>query len=1095
VCIFIASYETVPEHKGEKTIKEFSTNDEILIGVLAKDGAEACMEQWGSTADYLDLNVPGFDFTIVPLSFEEVNESVGTEKVDFVLVNPSMYIELKVKYGVSRLVTMENTIFYRDYLRFGGVIFTRSDNLEISTLDDIKGLSFVAVNKDSLGGWQMVWKEFRDQEIFPLKDFKTIEFAETHEAVVYEILAGNYDAGTVRTDTIEKMVKDEKITLSDIKVINAQENPNFPLLLSTTLYPEWTIAKTSHVSDELSHSVALSLMAMSEFNLAAFDAHIGGWTVPQDYTIVEDLLKELKIRPYENYGKITFSDVIIQYRWFLIAIIVAFIIFIIYNIRLRSLSEEVSNALEHSKRMENKANDASKAKSMFVANISHEIRTPMNAIIGLSSLLFKTGLNARQLDYNKKLHSSAKSLLGLINNILDFSKIEAGKMELENRDFPFDEIMYNLSNLLTLKADQKGIEILFDISPDIPRQLKGDSIKLTQVLINLINNSIKFTSEGNIVVRTHSEVINEKEVRLYFEIADTGIGMTEEQMAKLFNAFTQADASTTRKYGGTGLGLSITKQIIELMNGTISVESEYKKGSSFKFDIILDYDSSSKKEMIYPHNILNQQVLVVDDNKESRIIIRKTLEHFGFKVEEADSGASAINRIKHQNFTLIILDYKMPNMNGIETAQMIQQMENTHDEMTPKIMMISAYGKEEIKKEAEFSGIVQFLDKPINPSLLYNSTMEILGYEGFNKRDYENSAFQREKKGSTLHGSKLLLVEDNEINQQVASEILTGEGFEIIVANNGLEALERMKKTVAGEFDAILMDIQMPLMDGRETTEKIRALGGYYKTIPIIALTALVFEEENEKNIKSGMNDMINKPIEVNQIVEVLSKYIVPREKNIKTKEIQNNQSTETTIQIKGIRVKEGVSRLMGNEKLYKDLLNSFCLKNKDVVKTIKKNLETEDFKSNLLIVHTIKGTSANLGINDLTEAAARLEKAFKNEMTDEKGFEIFENIFSTVLNTLSNFFENNPDASEEISDTLISPDSLSHEIKALREELSSFKTDAVTKAEALNKKLPKNLKDEFSNILVMINALQYEEAEKAIENFSSVNNIQMEED
>jgi signal transduction histidine kinase/CheY-like chemotaxis protein/HPt (histidine-containing phosphotransfer) domain-containing protein len=1096
LCFILGFYQAPAETKKQIKQKNFNTDDKIVIGVLANNGSERCLAQWSSTADYLDLNIPGYNFTIIPLSFEAFSENVEKEMLDFTLTNPSMYIDLKVRYGVSRLVTMENTIFYRDYLKYGAVIFTRAENTEITSLNDIEGQSFAAVDAHSLGGWQIARKAFRDMEIDPFKDFERIHFSGTHEDVVYDVIAGRYDAGTVRTDTLENMEKEGKINLSDIKILNGKEDPKFPFLHSTQLYPEWVIAKAAHVSDDMAHDVALTLMAMSEFNLAALNAGIGGWTVPQDYTIVEDLLKELRISPYEDFGMITIPAIITQYRWFLIGFLIALMIFVIYNIRLRMLSEAVSDALEHSREMEKKANEASQAKSMFVANISHEIRTPMNAIIGLSNLLFKTRLNARQLDYNKKLYSSAKSLLGLINNILDFSKIEAGKMELENRPFTLNEIVYNLSNLLTLKADQHGVELLFDIAYDIPGNLRGDSVKLTQVLINLINNAIKFTERGNIIVRVYSKPFTTNQLRLFFEITDTGIGMTEKQLSKLFSAFTQADASTTRKYGGTGLGLTISKQIIELMGGSISVKSVYGKGSTFSFDIILEYSMLPQNEIIYPHEILQQKILIVDDNPEARKIIRKTLENFGFNVEEADSGMTAIEKIKCEIFSLIILDYKMPEMNGIETAQIIRQIETDNDHLTPKIMMISAYGKEEIKKEAELSGIAQFLDKPVNPSLLYNSIMEIQGYTGFDKSSYENRITEDvNRKNLSLYGTRVLLVEDNEINQQVASEILTGEGFEITVADNGVDALERIKNSTKEEFDVILMDIQMPVMDGREATRRIRALGGYWKQIPIIALTALSFEEENKKNLDCGMNDRVSKPIEVDQIIEVLSHYIQPKTASVINEMSAEFKALDTSIKIEGIQVKEGLTRLMGNEKLYLDLLKSFTEKNLQTPSTLRKALKNNDFSTSMRIVHTIKGISANLGINRLAGCAARLEKAYQNEINDAEGFKAFEEQLSATLKAIADYFEKDTLNPVTVTDSENNADVLSEELVQLLKEVKDFKTDAIKLAERLNKKLPKNLKPDFSVILSMINDLQYEEAEKAIDHFSSLYHFKTGED
>jgi len=404
--------------------------------------------------------------------------------------------------------------------------------------------------------------------------------------------------------------------------------------------------------------------------------------------------------------------------------------------------------------------------------------------------------------------------------------------------------------------------------------------------------------------------------------------------------------------------------------------------------------------------------------------------------------------------------------------------------------MISAYGREEVKKEAELTGIVLFLDKPVNPSLLYNSIMEIQGYKGFNKSGYEKKSNNTIKKQYSLYGAKLLLVEDNEINQQVASEILAGEGFEIEIARNGLEALEWIKRADKNSIDAILMDIQMPLMDGRETTRQIRALGGYWKKIPIIALTALSFEEENNKNLESGMNDRVNKPIEIDEIIEVLSRYIKPQKTNIERKKPIGKKEIETSIQIEGIHVKEGLARLMGNEKLYKDLLKSFRLKNTEVIETLKRNLENHDYQANMRIVHTIKGISSNLGINDLANCASRLEKSYKNEINDQKGLDDLELCLSSLLKAIDDYFEHHQEVPEEKQNEHFNQELINEALTKLLKEIRAYKTDAIVLAEELNQHLPKKLKEAFSDILTMINSLQYEEAEQAIMVFASENHF-----
>ncbi len=876
----------------------------IRIGVLAKRGKEQCLEEWGPTADYLSEKLPEHDFIIVPLDFDQVNESVQNEIIDFILVNSSMYIELEVLYGVSRLVTLKNLRLGDAYTEFGGVIFTKSDRDDIDELGDIKSKSFIAVDTESFGGWQMAWKEFIQRNIDPFDDFASIEFAGTHDDVVYMVINEEADAGTVRSDTLERMEQEGKINIDDIKVINSlQETSEFPFLHSTQLYPEWPFSKTKHISQDLSHKVAVSLMKMSPEDPAAVSAKIAGWTIPMNYQPVDDTLKILKITPYENYGEVSLGTVLITYKWWILFLFYALILVVILAVRAIYLKSHLEVAFALSKKMELKAEKASKAKSEFLAHMSHEIRTPMNAVIGLSTLMFKTELSEKQLDYLKKINVSAKNLLGIINDILDYSKIEANKMELEKAEFRLDDLLYEISNLVSLKAEEKSIEILFDISPNVPYKLVGDKLRLGQILINLANNALKFTNEGQILIGVDVDtsfsneidhiISKAKKIKLDFIVKDTGIGMTEEQRKRLFKPFIQADSSMSRQYGGTGLGLTISKQLVELMSGKISVSSEYGKGSTFEFSAVLDIPDFIEKELISPDELKDLRVLVVDDNETARTILNDIIKSFSFEVKAVASGKDALEELDKNNndyYSLILMDYKMPEMDGLETVRRIKTSDKFNK--IPAIMMLSAYGKSEIKKEAEDIGINNFLDKPVNPSFLFDAIIEL-----FSKNNIKSKAQSIEEKYSInldkIRGAKILLAEDNEINQQVAVELLENEKFFVKVANNGIEVLDILKKSPENEFDIILMDIQMPQMDGRTCTEKIRKMHSSYKDIPIIAMTAHAMEEEKEKNINAGMNDHITKPIDIKQLFNTLIKFIKPGERKLF---IQGKKEVESDI-------------------------------------------------------------------------------------------------------------------------------------------------------------------------------------------------------
>ena len=469
-----------------------------------------------------------------------------------------------------------------------------------------------------------------------------------------------------------------------------------------------------------------------------------------------------------------------------------------------------------------KAEEATQAKSNFLANMSHEIRTPMNAVIGMAHLALKTELTPKQQDYLNKIQTSANSLLGIINDILDFSKIEAGKLDMESVDFNLEDVLENLANLVTVKAREKeSLEVLFAVDPQVPEFLVGDPLRLGQVLINLVNNALKFTESGEIVVSTEVVSQNEDQVRLKFSVSDTGIGLSQDKIDKLFEAFSQADTSTTRKFGGTGLGLTISKRLVEMMKGEIWAESEPEQGSTFSFTVELGLGTERIKKRHLPSpDLRGLKVLIVDDNATSSNILQDIFEAFSFKVSLSASGEESLEEIERADtdkpFDLVIMDWKMPGMNGIEASKRIKMHPNLSK--MPPIILVTAYAREEIMQQADKIGLDGYLPKPVSPSVLFDTVMEALG------KDLQASVVDRKKERvpedlESFNGARVLLAEDNEINQQVAMEMLQGVGLHVTVANNGREAVDYVKK---GSYDAVLMDIQMPVMNGYTATGEIR---------------------------------------------------------------------------------------------------------------------------------------------------------------------------------------------------------------------------------------------------------------------------------